>query len=134
MAIIHCEKKMTRVKEKLVLTPDASEPLLNDWDGTVGQLRYIASLLTDKYGKDKKIVVDAGYNNVSFSIDNSDKRAIEQAEWDAKHPKKLPKGKLEEHKNKVIIDLLKHAGVKLSNKEVNERITTGKGFGDLLVK
>ncbi len=134
MAIIHCENEMTRVKEKLILKADESVEALEAWTGELGELRHIVEILVDKYGIRKKLIVDGGYSNVSFMIDNSDVRAIQQAEWEAKHPKKLTKGKLDEHKNKVIIDLLKHAGVKLTNKEINERITTGKGFGDLLNK
>jgi glycerate kinase len=125
---------MTRVKEKLILKADESVEALEAWTGELGELRHIVEILVDKYGIRKKLIVDGGYSNVSFMIDNSDVRAIQQAEWEAKHPKKLTKGKLDEHKNKVIIDLLKHAGVKLTNKEINERITTGKGFGDLLNK
>jgi hypothetical protein len=119
-------------KDKLRLTPDVCESRLDAWDGTIGQLVKVANELLEEYGPGKRVIVDSGYNNVSFKIDNSDLRATQQAAWDATHPKKLPKGKLEEHKNKVILDLLKRAGVKLTKKEVNERITTGKGFDDLL--
>jgi hypothetical protein len=119
-------------KEKLKLTPDICESRLDAWDGTVGQLSKVANELLEEYGPTKRVIIQSGYNNVSFLIDNSDLRATQQAIWDATHPRKLTKEKLEEHKNKVILDLLKRVGVKLTNKEINERITTGKGFDDLL--
>lgn len=116
------------------LTPDKFLDDFDNWDGTIGSLSTVVDGLKHKYGEHKVIILDAGHNNVSFVLDNSDVRAREQAEWDKKHLKKLSASELQEHKNKVIITLLEHAGVKLSKKEINERITTGRGFDDLLNK
>jgi hypothetical protein len=125
---------MVNIMAQPKLTQDISLDALDDWDGTVGQLFDIATELNRQYDRDKKIIVDAGYNCVSYWLDNSDVRAKEQAEWDRLHPKKLTGNEMQEHKNKVILQLLDQLGIKLTKKEINARLTTGKGFDDLLTK
>jgi hypothetical protein len=116
------------------LTQDEDLPQLDNWDGTVGQLFTIAERLNVEYGPSKRIIMDAGHNSIWFRLDNSDVREKERAAIEAASPKKLSKTELEESKNRLILQLLGDLGIKLTKREINKRITTGKGFDDLLKK
>lgn len=43
---------------------------LQDFGGTLGELRSIIQKYIDKYGEDTKVSFDAGYNNVSVIMEN----------------------------------------------------------------
>lgn len=44
---------------------------LSDFEGTLGELKKIVDLLLKDYKKSAKCKFDAGYNNVSFYIQNN---------------------------------------------------------------